>query len=93
MVTGQREESLAVPGEDKAEASSWAVRGGSEVTRPSWPKGAARRGNRQAEARRGKVQGAHCLRVGERPEAVVVLLPGRVPQPQVHRLAVHHHVS
>ena len=33
------------------------------------------------------------LRVGQRSQAVIVLLSGRIPQPQVHRLAVHHHVG
>ena len=33
------------------------------------------------------------LRVAERAQPVVVLLPRRVPQPQVDRLAVHHHVG
>lgn len=40
-----------------------------------------------------ELRAAHRLWVGEWPEAIVVLLPGRVPQPQVHRLAVHHHVG
>lgn len=35
----------------------------------------------------------YSLGVGERPQAVVVFLPGRVPQPQVDRLPVHHHVG
>ena len=38
-------------------------------------------------------RGAHRLRVGERPEAVIVLLACGVPQPQVHRLTVHHHIG
>lgn len=42
-------------------------------------------------ARRGGA--AHRLWVGEWPETVVVLLPSSVPQPQVHRLAVHHHIG
>ena len=33
------------------------------------------------------------LRVAERTQPVVVLLPRRVPQPQVDGLAVHHHVG
>jgi len=41
--------------------------------------------------RRGGV--VYRLRVGEWPEAIIVLLPGRVPQPQVHGLAVHHHIG
>lgn len=70
------------------------LRGGSGFTRPSWPKGTPHRGNRGSRGRpTRKAQGAHRLRVGEWPEAVIVLLPGSVPQPQVHRLAVHHHVS
>lgn len=38
-------------------------------------------------------RGAHRLWVGERPEAVVVLLACGIPQPQVHRLTVHHHIG
>lgn len=33
------------------------------------------------------------LRVGERPKPVIIFLPSSVPQPQVDRLPVHHHVG
>ena len=33
------------------------------------------------------------LRIAERPEPVVILLPGCIPQPQVDGLAVHHDVG
>ncbi|RNA30213.1 hypothetical protein BpHYR1_000867 [Brachionus plicatilis] len=33
------------------------------------------------------------LRIRQRPQAVIVLLAGRVPQAQVHRLSVHHHIG
>lgn len=36
---------------------------------------------------------AHRLRVRQRPEPVVVLLTRRVPQTQVDRLPIHHHVG
>ena len=36
--------------------------------------------------------GTHGLRIGERPEPVVALLAGRVPQAQVDGLAVDDHV-
>lgn len=32
------------------------------------------------------------LWVGERPQSVVVLLPRSIPETQVDRLAIHHHV-
>lgn len=35
----------------------------------------------------------HRLRVRERPQPVIVLLSSSIPQPQVHRLAVNHHVG
>lgn len=34
----------------------------------------------------------YSLGIGEGPQPVVVLLPRRVPQPQVDRFAVHHHI-
>lgn len=36
--------------------------------------------------------GPYSLWVGEGPQAVVVLLPGGVPQPQVDGLPIHHHI-
>ena len=35
------------------------------------------------------VRATHCLGVGERAQSIVVLLTGRVPQPQVDRPPVH----
>lgn len=69
-----------MPTEDKAASSGWVLRWRSGSTRPSWPKATTHRGNKASRgqlAREGV--GAHRLRVGEWPEAVIVLLPGSVP--------------
>ena len=39
------------------------------------------------------MRATHCLGVGERAQSVVVLLAGRVPQPQVNRPPVHHYIG
>lgn len=67
------------------DSSGWALRGGSGLSRQR------QEGCKAQDHEEGWA--AYRLRVGERPEAVVVLLPCRVPQPQVHGLAVHHHVG
>jgi hypothetical protein len=35
----------------------------------------------------------YSLGIGEWPQPIVVLLPSCVPQPQVDRLSIHHHVG
>ena len=35
----------------------------------------------------------HCLRVAQRPESIVVLLPRRIPQPQINRLPIDHYIG
>lgn len=67
---------------------------GSGFPGPAGPGGAQAEGAGRAEAQpRGGLGAAHRLWVGERPQAVIVLLSCSVPQPQVHRLAVHHHIG
>lgn len=70
---------------------SWASRGGSGFTRPSWHSRRRKQGREGQDHEEGGAM--YRLRVGEWPKPVIVLLPSRVPQPQVHRLAVHHHIG
>lgn len=77
-----------VPGSPRGGGPRRRVRGHQATRAHGHPTGGSRESG-------GRCRGgaAHRLWVGERPQAVIVFLPGCVPQPQVHWLAVHHHVG